>query len=593
MPLDDRKTPARLTAPTARKLPRQALLWVGLAYVLFGLFFRDAWKTDDAVGLATILTALNQGGAAFLAPYVGELPVVDQGPLLIWVAYVFELIFSPLFALWMTPLDAQIVAAKLPNLLYFYIILYGVWYGCYLLARRRECQPLPLPFGGEPDPRDYGRMLADCAFLFLVACFGIIMRMHETAYIPLLMACHALVFYGFVRIFELPKQGLFFLIAGLSGSFLAAGLIGVVPLLIATLFFLSYRYYKAPQKQTILFALAISITICLAWLLAVRASQSTWFDAWLSHNQKAFSGFGRDFFNALRDLAWFLLPLWPFALYGLWQWRRWFKAPHIFIPSILIISNLVLLLLLDSSFEPEYAPLVVPTAVLAAMSIPTLRRNMINALDWYSIMINTLAIAVIWLGWIALYLGWPSKIHGNISRLVPGFELQIRWWAVLFGVAITVLWVIAINWRLRLKPEALWRGIVLFAIGITASWLLIVTLWMPAVNYNRSYNTVSYALAEAVQTHVKAGECIRGLGLGHGQQALFYIYGQTTLSTKQECQWLLTQTNKKRRVHLDDLYSRLPDGDHFSSGLTMWQGSRDSDRHGELFRLISLPDPFQ
>lgn len=593
MLLDQRKTPARLTAPTARKLPRQTLLWVGLAYVLFGLFFRDAWKTDDAVGLAAILTALNQGGQALLAPYIGDLPSVAQGPLLIWIAYLFELIFSPIFGLWMPPLEAQIAAAKLPNLLYFYIILYGVWYGCYLLARRPECQPLPLPFGGDPDPRDYGRMLADCAFLFLVACFGIIMRMHETTYIPLLMACHALAFYGFVRIFELPRQALFFLIAGISGSFLAAGLVGVFPPLLATLLLVFYRHYDSTQRRIILLALGISLLICVLWLLTIRSSQSEWFDAWLQHNQIAFSGYGRDFFNALRDLAWFLLPLWPFALYGLWQWRRWFTAPHIFIPTIFIIANLGLLLVLKTSFEPEYSPLVVPTAVLAAMAIPTLRRNLVNALDWYSIMINTLAIAVIWLGWIALYVGWPVKIHGNIARLVPGFEIEISWLAVLFGLLITALWIMAINWRLRLKPEALWRGIVLFAIGLTASWLLIVTLWMPAVNYNRSYNTVSYDLARAVEEHVAPGECIRGLGLGQGQLALFYIYGQTTLSNQADCPWLLTQTNEKRQVDLDQLYSRLPDGDHFSSGITLWQGSRDSDRHGELFRLISLPSPFQ
>jgi 4-amino-4-deoxy-L-arabinose transferase-like glycosyltransferase len=591
--LEQTTTPARLTAPTARKLPRQALLWVGLAYVLFGLFFRDAWKTDDAAGLATILTAFNEGGKALLVPYIGNYPFVEQGPLLMWIAYIFEWIFSPLFGLWMSPLDAQITAARLPNLLYFYIVLYGVWYGCYLLARRPECQPLPLPFGGEPDPRDYGRMLADCAFLFLVACFGIIMRTHETTYIPLLMACHALGFYGFVRIFELPRQALFFLVAGISGSFLAAGLVGVFPLLFATLCLLFYRYYNSAQKRIIFIALVVSIAIALCWLLTVSSSQADWLSAWLSHNQTAFSGFGRSFLNALRDLAWFLLPLWPFALYAIWQWRRWFMAPHIFIPTIVIIGNLALLLVLRSSFEPEYSPLAVPTAVLAAMSIPTLRRNLINALDWYSIMVNTLSMIVIWLGWTALYLGWPSKIHDNIARLVPGFEIEIRWWAVLFGLAISALWILAINWRLRLKPEALWRGIVLFAIGLTVSWILIVTLWMPAVNYNRSYNTVSYELAEAIKEHVPADECIRSIGLGAGQSALFYIYGKTSVSPDSNCPWLLTQTNEKRQVDLDILYSRLPQGDHFSSGQTVWQGSRDSDRHGEVFRLISLPEPFQ
>ncbi len=593
MVLENTKTPARLTAPTASKLPRQTLLWVGLAYVFFGLFFRDAWKTDDATGLATILTALTEGGRALLTPYIGATPFVEHGPLLIWVAYIFELIFTPIFGLWMSPLDAQITAARLPNLLYFYIILYGAWYGCYLLARRTECQPLPLPFGGEPDPRDYGRMLADCAFLFTVACFGIIMRMHETTFIPLLMACHSLVFYGLVRIFELPRQGFFFLIAGLAGSFFAAGLIGIFPPLVATLLLLTYRFYDRTRKQAILFALAVSAILCLAWLLSIKSTQPEWYATWLTYNQIAFSGYGSSFLNALRELSWFLLPLWPFALYALWQWRNWLMAPHIFIPSIFIIANLLLLFILKNSFEPEYATLVMPTAVLAAMSIPTLRRNLINALDWYSIMINSLAIIVIWLGWIALYLGWPTTIHSNIARLVPEFELKIHWLALLLATAISVLWVMAINWRLRLKPESLWRGIVLFAIGITLSWLLIVTLWMPAVNYNRSYNSVAYELSQAVKDNVQDGECIRALGLGDGQQALFYIYGKTSLSSNHDCHWLLTQTNKKREVDLTDLSSRLPEVDLISNGVTIWQGSRESDRHGEIFRLISLPDHFQ
>lgn len=593
MSLQEIKTPARLTAPTTRKLPRQTLLWVGLAYVLFGLFFRDAWKTDDAVGLAAVLGAIQEGGKHYFAPYIGDLPSVEQGPLLLWIGTAFNFVFSPIFALWLSPLEAQIAAIKLANLLYFYIVLYGVWYGCYLLARRPECQPLSLPFGGDPDPRDYGRMLADCAFLFLIACFGILMRMHETDYIPLLMACHALAFYGFVRIFELPKQALFFLITGLSGSFFAAGLIGVFPLFVATLMLLFYRQYNQLQKRIILIALLGSIVFASLWLISINNNQSEWFSAWLHHNQKAFSGYGRDFLRSLRDLAWFLLPMWPFAIYSLWQWRRWLTAPHIFIPTILIATNLLLLLLLSNSFEPEYAPIVVPMTVLAAMAIPTLRRNFINALDWYSIMVNSLAMGVIWLGWIALYLGWPTKIHGNITRLVPGFEIEIRWWAVIFSMAVTMLWFAAINWRLRLKPEALWRGVVLFAIGLTASWLIIVALWMPAVNYNRSYNSVAYSLANAIKAHVKDGECIRGLGVGHGQSALFYIYGQTKLTSSNECEWLLTQTNEKRRVDLDDLYSRPPAADHLSSGVTLWQGSRDSDRHGELFRLISLPSPFQ
>ena len=64
-------TPARLTATAAVKLPRLVLLVVGTIYILAGLFFRDPWKADDVIGLATMLTALSDpSGQALLLPQV-------------------------------------------------------------------------------------------------------------------------------------------------------------------------------------------------------------------------------------------------------------------------------------------------------------------------------------------------------------------------------------------------------------------------------------------------------------------------------------------------------------------------------------------
>src|SRR5690606_32591593 len=68
-----RSTPARLTSSATAKLPRLVLLGLSLAYILAGLFMRDPWKTDDAVGLATMITAIREGGTTWLLPQVGEL----------------------------------------------------------------------------------------------------------------------------------------------------------------------------------------------------------------------------------------------------------------------------------------------------------------------------------------------------------------------------------------------------------------------------------------------------------------------------------------------------------------------------------------
>src|SRR5690606_5204877 len=95
------------------------------------------------------------------------------------------------------PLTGEIVAARLPNLLWFAITACSLWYGTYLLGRRTEAQPLALPFGGQPSAADYGRMLADAALLLLLATLGLAWRSHETSAVPAALACQALAYYSF------------------------------------------------------------------------------------------------------------------------------------------------------------------------------------------------------------------------------------------------------------------------------------------------------------------------------------------------------------------------------------------------------------
>ena len=54
------------------------------------------------------------------------------------------------------------------------------------------------------------------------------------------------------------------------------------------------------------------------------------------------------------------------------------------------------------------------------------------------------------------------------------------------ALLVTIGWVALVVWRLRVKPQALWRGTVLSAGGLTATWILLVLLWQPAVDYARA-----------------------------------------------------------------------------------------------------------
>ena len=149
--MDSRSTPARLTETATVKLSRPFLLVIGAIYILAGLFFRDPWKTDDVVGLATMVTALSDpDGSAMLAPQIGVLAHAQDGPLATWVGSLAIWIFAPFFDAFMPAHDGAIIASRLPNLLWFGILVGSVWYGSYLLGRRPEPQPLELPFKANP-----------------------------------------------------------------------------------------------------------------------------------------------------------------------------------------------------------------------------------------------------------------------------------------------------------------------------------------------------------------------------------------------------------------------------------------------------------
>lgn len=577
---DSHSTPARLTATATTKLPRLPLLALGLVYILAGLFFRDPWKTDDVAGLATMLTALEDGWQAWLLPQIGNMAYAQNGPLITWVGAFCIWLFSPLFELFTSPLEATLIASRLPNLLWFGIIAGSVWYGTYLLGRRPEPQPLALPFGGEPTVRDYGRMIADAALLLILATVGIIWRLHETSEVPALIAFQALAFYAVARMLDHPLSGAVTLGIALGAAFLTRGWIGSLPIILAIPCLFIPRSALWPAKHWLIISAALALVLGLLWWIPAKNFSTYWVHNWWLWN---LTSFGMPQYQAvlsvLRDLPWFLWPTWPFALLAIWRWRTWLFAPHIWIPLMFMVWPFIIMLFLADAFEPEYSLMAVPAAVLAAFALPTLRRGVVNSLDWFAVMCFSLACATVWLGWIALQVGWPEQIAHNIARQTRGYEAFISWSAVAMALIGTLAWIAIVRWRLHTKPAALWRGTVLSACGVVLTWLLLVTLWLPALDYVRSYREVSSHLTQALYTHQRPQECVRGLSLGTGQRASFLVFNDLRFSYSAECTLVLQQTSPDA--------VQTGSADFAPNSVVLWEGKRGADRR-EIFRLLRL-----
>lgn len=554
------------------KLPRLILLGLALAYVVAGLFMRDPWKTDDAVGLATMITAIREGGITWLLPQVGHLAHAEEGPLITWVGAICIWLFGPFIG--------DITAGRLPNLLWFGITATSVWYGTYLLGRRAEAQPLALPFGGEPEPRDYGRMLADAALLLLLATVGILQRTHETTVVPAIMACQALAFYSLARSVDRPFTGTTTLGIALAASFLTRGWVGAVPIMIGALLAFYPRSQLWKCKRWLPWAALLTVALILAWWIPASETSQYWVRNWKTWNLSSFAlPSWHDIGRTLRDLPWYLWPTWPLALLAVWRWRAWIYAPHIWLPLMLLACSALVLFGLEEATDSEYVLLAVPCAVLGAFSLPTLRRGVVNTLDWFAVMCFSLTAATAWLGWVALHFNIPAQISRNIARQTTGYEPVISWGAFTLAVIFTVAWIALVVWRLRVRPQALWRGTVLSAGGLTVTWILLVLLWQPAVDYARSYRTVSGQLAQALQQHMRPGECVRGLSLGSGQRASFLIFNNLSFTFDAKCTLILQQTSNQS---LRDNTAAYSDGAD-----VLWQGGRRADRQ-EVFRLLRV-----
>ncbi|MFY9137658.1 ArnT family glycosyltransferase [Zwartia sp.] len=574
-PSSTQSTPARLTANASAKLPRLVLLILAVAYVLAGLYGRDPWKTDDVLSLATMLSALESQGADWLVPHLGDLKLTQDGPLSMWVGAILIHLFSPLLG--------EIGASRLINLLWFGITLSCVWYGTYLLGRRNEAQPLALPFGGEPTVKDYGRLIADVAALLFLATGGVLLRFHETSNVPANLAFQAIGFYALARMMDKPKMGMLMLALALSGAFLTRAWPGLVPLLLTLPIAFQKRSVLWPSRYYALVAIVLAALLIASWWIPTMRLHPAWMKEWLYWNQLSFGL--PEYENAvrpLRDLPWFLWPTWPLALLALWQWRRWTTAPHIWIPLSFVLAALLMMLISPQSDEAEYVLFVCPLAVLAAFAIPTMRRGVINTLDWFALMSFSVAVACVWIGWFALHFGIPKQISLNIARQTTGYEPQIVWWAVSLAIVCTLSWGAMILWRVKANPNALWRGSLLAAGGLTITWIMLVLLWLPAVDYVRSYRPMSAEIRQTLEGLSETpGElaCLREQGLALGPRASLYVFEHIELVYDTKCPFVLQQTTRKKLESGEAGFS--------DSAEVLWQGSRGADRF-DRYRILRL-----
>ncbi|KAF1042514.1 MAG: hypothetical protein GAK35_02676 [Herbaspirillum frisingense] len=551
-----------------------ALLALALLYILPGLIGRDPWKNEDATSFGIMWTMAHGTLADWLTPNVAGLPLPAESPLAYWFGAICIKLFGWLLG---DPL-----AARVSTVGCFLVGSLSIWYTTYLLGRRPEAQPLKLAFGGQPEPKDFGRTLADGAFLIYLGFLGLLLHSHETSPKTLQIALVAYAMYGAARVFDLHKlrhalwlglaQGMLILT---YGWLLPAGV------LIGLLVLAAVRKDGAAAKLVLGISLPVALLICALWVFTLRTllpeEAAGQIELWMSWNIYQLN---RPTLATLSFLVkygvWFAWPAWPFAGWALYAWRRQPRSLHIALPLAFFIPLTLLVLVNVHTEEGMLLPLLPALAILAAFGLPTMKRGAINAVDWFSVMTLTTSAAFIWIGWIAKETGWPAQIARNAYKLAPGFKPGFEWISLAIAIAATVAWIVVVHWRISRRPSVLWRAVVLSSGGVILCWVLLMTLWLPWVNYGKSYAGVAEQI-ESKLTSVK--QCVQ-TNVGPAQRASFAYFGSVRFADErgQTCDYLLLQDDISNQ-DASPMLRQYP-----GSWRMVWEGRRPSDRD-ERFRL--------
>jgi 4-amino-4-deoxy-L-arabinose transferase-like glycosyltransferase len=219
---------------------------------------------------------------------------------------------------------------------------------------------------------------------------------------------------------------------------------------------------------------------------------------------------------------------------------------------------------------------IVPGAlVLSAFLLPALQRNIMNAIDWFGVMLLSCMGVLCWLVWCAMTLNVPSSLARNVLRLAPEFDTSIRWWAVLIAVIMSIFWIGVVRWRVMSSKTVIWRAAVIWSAGSLMVWVLMGTLFMPWFNHVKTYKTVARDLQNALSVSQTFNHCVTPMNISLPQRSALAYFGEIQFETEylyhiesntvSTCDWLLTydldkQLNKQglmNTVNIDPLKWRL------------------------------------
>jgi 4-amino-4-deoxy-L-arabinose transferase-like glycosyltransferase len=533
--------------------PRKLALIVVLclAWSLTGLIGHHPWKPDEAYSFGLIHHMLNTH--QWVIPNLAGEPFVEKPPLYYFTAAILAKYFSS----WLSVHDAARLAS-----------------GFYMA--------LTLLFVGMTGRELWGSSFGRITVLILIGCLGLIFHAHEMITETALQAGLAITFYGLALSARRSVSAGLFIGTGIGIAFMSKGLLEpmlmVAIALLLPLLFQPWRTWN--YGLGLLLALVSTLPWIGIWPYALSTHSPTLFHAWWWDNNLepalSLSNLRNEPFYFLSLLPWFAWPAFPLALWMLWYGNRvkWWDRPAIQLGTLSLIVILAGLSLFSDTRDVNALPVLLPLSLLAAGGINRLQRGAASALDWFGLMTFGLISTFLWTVWAAMaQSGHPPALAALYTGLPVDFAFSFQLFPFLVAFVYTLIWLTVISRSRRSNTRALTN----WAIGLTLSWGLFTTLWLPWLDSGKNYRVFSTLPAALPQTY----HCIAGMHLGKTQRAMLEYYARivtvrTESASDTPCDVLFVQSTVKEPV---------APGSEWES---IWAGSRPGDdvERYSLYRKI-------
>ena len=454
-----------------------------LSVLLVGLIGHDPWKTDDVISL-NIARSVADGH--WLVPQMAGEVWLNSPPLYYWLAAMFASAFGTIGSPFLEWHDA----ARLASLLLVASGLTGIAYTARCLSGQEAGRVAPL---------------------LVIGTLGTLVPFHDAQPILATFAGVSLALAALAAWHKHARLAGLGLGLALGIAFLGGGLDSLALLMLIVIACALHPHWRQGSLVTWLLTIVVSLPLLAVWPMLVSSQSPAEFDQWLALERSALQSPLQFEGKRFAFLVWGLWPVLPFALWTLWLQRKQCAHASTYLGLVATVASFAFFLH-SRNVAPAILPLVAALAVLGMQGVHRLRRGAAGAFDWFGVTTLTIFIALAWLGGIAILTNLPEAIAKNFRIPAPGFVPHWSWPAFSVAVIVSLAWL-----RLIVSaPRSPWRPISAWACGVAVMWIVLGMLWLPWIDYTKSYRKPSADLRHAIGQY---DGCIERDGLGAVQRA--------------------------------------------------------------------------